>query len=154
MSIPIGTITAWSTNTAPKGWLICNGGVISRTTYINLFNVIGTTFGIGDGNSTFNLPYCVIPTSKWTEVVGDTENAMAYNTGFGERLGAALWSDNNGWYATAYGNVLAGLRKNPDSNHYKWTGNGTPINLWYNRESNVGINAETLTYKEFCIIKY
>ena len=56
MSIPIGTITAWSTNTAPKGWLICNGGAISRTTYINLFNVIGTTFGTGDGNSTFNLP--------------------------------------------------------------------------------------------------
>ena len=56
VSIPIGTITAWSTNTAPKGWLICDGGAISRTTYINLFNVIGTTFGIGDGNSTFDLP--------------------------------------------------------------------------------------------------
>ena len=79
---------------------------------------------------------------------------MAYNAGFGERLGAALWSDNSSWYATAYGNVLAGLTKNPNSKHYKWTGNGTPINLWYNRESNVGINAETLTYKEFCIIKY
>ena len=59
MSIPVGTITAWSTNTAPEGWLICNGGAISRTTYKNLFNVIGTTFGTGDGKSTFNLPHIV-----------------------------------------------------------------------------------------------
>ena len=41
---------------APKGWLLCNGQAISRTDYAELFEVIGTTFGSGDGTSTFNIP--------------------------------------------------------------------------------------------------
>lgn len=54
--LPTGTIITWSTNDAPDGYLICNGAAISRTTYARLFNVIGTTWGAGDGNTTFNLP--------------------------------------------------------------------------------------------------
>ena len=46
----------WPTNTAPNGHLLCDGSLISRTTYANLFSVIGTTFGAGDGSTTFNLP--------------------------------------------------------------------------------------------------
>ena len=42
--------------TAPTGWLLCNGAAISRTTYARLFAVIGTTYGAGDGSTTFNLP--------------------------------------------------------------------------------------------------
>lgn len=53
---PIGAITMWSTNTAPTGWLICDGTAVSRSTYSGLFAVIGTTFGSGDGSTTFNLP--------------------------------------------------------------------------------------------------
>lgn len=55
-SIPVGTILTWSTGTAPNGYLICDGSAISRTTYAELFSVIGTTYGSGDGNTTFNLP--------------------------------------------------------------------------------------------------
>ena len=55
-SIPVGTILAWSTTTAPNGYLICDGSAISRTTYAELFSVIGTTYGPGDGKTTFNLP--------------------------------------------------------------------------------------------------
>ena len=51
-----GEIIIWSTSTPPAGYLICNGAAISRTTYANLFKVIGTTWGAGDGNTTFNLP--------------------------------------------------------------------------------------------------
>jgi len=52
-----GTIFAYSSNdTAPDGALICNGAEISRTTYKLLFNVIGTTYGAGNGTTTFNLP--------------------------------------------------------------------------------------------------
>lgn len=40
----------------PDGWLPCNGAAISRTTYARLFNVIGTTYGNGNGSTTFNLP--------------------------------------------------------------------------------------------------
>lgn len=53
---PVGSVIAYATNVPPIGWLICNGAVISRTTYANLFAVIGTTFGSGDGSNTFNLP--------------------------------------------------------------------------------------------------
>lgn len=42
--------------TAPVGWFLCRGQAVSRTTYANLFSVIGTSFGAGDGTSTFNLP--------------------------------------------------------------------------------------------------
>lgn len=54
--LPTGTIITWASNNAPDGYLICNGAAISRTTYARLFNVIGTTYGAGDGNTTFNLP--------------------------------------------------------------------------------------------------
>ena len=53
---PIGAITEWSSNTAPDGWLLCDGSAVSRTNYSELFNVIGTFFGSGDGSTTFNLP--------------------------------------------------------------------------------------------------
>jgi microcystin-dependent protein len=44
------------TTTAPSGWLLANGNAISRTTYSSLFSAIGTTYGTGDGSTTFNLP--------------------------------------------------------------------------------------------------
>jgi microcystin-dependent protein len=53
---PSGEITMWPTNTAPAGWQLCDGSAISRTTYATLFAVIGTTFGVGDGSTTFNVP--------------------------------------------------------------------------------------------------
>ena len=56
--LPVGLIAPWSTDTAPEGWLICDGSAISRTTYAGLFAVIGTTYGEGDGNTTFNIPDC------------------------------------------------------------------------------------------------
>lgn len=53
---PVGTIIIWTTATAPVGYLICDGSAVSRTTYSDLFSVIGTTYGVGNGSSTFNLP--------------------------------------------------------------------------------------------------
>ena len=55
-AIPTGSISSYGGSTAPTGWLLCSGGAISRTTYENLFSVIGTTYGAGDGSTTFNLP--------------------------------------------------------------------------------------------------
>ena len=43
-------------NTAPTGWLKANGAAVSRSTYATLFTAIGTTFGVGDGSTTFNVP--------------------------------------------------------------------------------------------------
>ena len=53
---PVGGITMWGTTTAPLGFLICDGVAVSRTTFADLFAVVGTTFGVGDGSTTFNLP--------------------------------------------------------------------------------------------------
>jgi microcystin-dependent protein len=55
-SIPTGGLMMWPTASAPSGYLLCNGGAVSRTTYAALFAIIGTTFGIGDNSTTFNLP--------------------------------------------------------------------------------------------------
>lgn len=51
-----GMLMMWTTGTAPTGWLLCNGAAVNRTTYSALFAIVGTTFGIGDGSTTFNLP--------------------------------------------------------------------------------------------------
>ena len=53
---PTGSIVAYTMPTSPYGWLICDGSEISRGQFPQLFNVIGTTFGAGDGIYTFNLP--------------------------------------------------------------------------------------------------
>lgn len=54
--MPSGALLQWPTATAPTGFLLCTGAAVSRTIYSALFAVIGTTFGAGDGTTTFNLP--------------------------------------------------------------------------------------------------
>jgi microcystin-dependent protein len=51
-----GLIVPWGNNSTPSGFLDCDGTAVSRSTYANLFTVIGTTYGVGDGSTTFNLP--------------------------------------------------------------------------------------------------
>lgn len=55
-SVPTGTILPFAGSTAPSQFLLCQGQAISRTTYSALFAVIGTTYGAGNGSTTFNLP--------------------------------------------------------------------------------------------------
>lgn len=57
-AMPIGAILDFAGPTAPSGWLICDGRLISRATYSALFAVIGTYWGAGDGSTTFALPNC------------------------------------------------------------------------------------------------
>lgn len=55
-TLPIGSIAQFGGETAPTNWLICDGQAVSRETYSELFAVIGTTYGDGNGSTTFNLP--------------------------------------------------------------------------------------------------
>lgn len=55
-NVPTGSITAYGSSSAPTGWLVCDGSAVSRSTYSGLFNIIGTSYGSGDGSTTFNLP--------------------------------------------------------------------------------------------------
>jgi len=54
--IPPGLIEAFAGPVVPTGWLTCDGSAVSRTSFSGLFAVIGTTWGVGDGSTTFNLP--------------------------------------------------------------------------------------------------
>ena len=56
--VPVGTINmyAGATTDVPSGWLLCDGSAVSRTTYAQLFAVLDTEYGTGDGSTTFNLP--------------------------------------------------------------------------------------------------
>ena len=54
--MPVGCVIPFAGAAAPTGWLLCQGQAVSRTTYAQLFSVIGTTYGSGDGSTTFNLP--------------------------------------------------------------------------------------------------
>ncbi|MGE4425009.1 MAG: phage tail protein [Solirubrobacteraceae bacterium] len=53
---PAGVVSDFAGDTAPDGWLLCDGSAVSRTTYASLFAVIGTKYGSGNGSTTFNLP--------------------------------------------------------------------------------------------------
>lgn len=54
--LPAGIVSPYAGSTAPTGYLLCDGSAISRTNYARLFAVISTTYGTGDGSTTFNLP--------------------------------------------------------------------------------------------------
>ena len=53
---PSGSVIAYAGSAAPSGWLLCSGAAVSRSTYAALFAIVGTTYGTGDGSTTFNLP--------------------------------------------------------------------------------------------------
>lgn len=55
-TLPIGAIVPYGSDDIPTNWLLCDGSAVSRTTYASLFSAIGTNFGKGDGETTFNLP--------------------------------------------------------------------------------------------------
>lgn len=54
--IPAGAVMPFAMATPPSGWLACDGAAVSRSTYATLFAAIGTTYGVGNGSTTFNLP--------------------------------------------------------------------------------------------------
>ena len=61
--LSIGSISTYAGDDTPDGCLVCDGSAVLRTTYGELFAVIGTKFGAGDGTSTFNLPNIIDPTT-------------------------------------------------------------------------------------------
>ena len=73
--LPIGSYIQFAGSQAPAGFLVCNGGAISRTTYSNLFAVIGTTYGSGDGSTTFNLPNLIDRFLQGSTTSGTVKNA-------------------------------------------------------------------------------
>lgn len=71
-----GMIIPYGGSTAPAGWLICDGAEVSRTIYADLFAVIGTAFGSGDGSTTFNIPDLRESVPKGAGLTGNSNNHM------------------------------------------------------------------------------
>jgi microcystin-dependent protein len=74
--IPTATIVPWSSASVPTGFLECNGQTVSRSTYAALFAIIGTTYGAGDGSSTF-----LVPDLQDNVAVGKSNNKALASTG-------------------------------------------------------------------------
>ena len=126
---PTGELRMWPTATAPTGFLLCSGANVSRTIYADLFAVIGTTFGAGDGTTTFTLPnfknrmpigagdlYTVAATggSKDASLVSHTHTLGATNVD-----GTFPTSAGGGTYSGAFtrGSSYAGNGGEPQTNY-------------------------------------
>ena len=96
---PVGAVMPYAGSTPPDGWLVCDGSEISRTNYARLFSVIGTTYGAGDGNSSFNLPNFVGKTF-WGGTTSGTVKAAGLPNLTGTLTGYVLGSVKNGYTHT------------------------------------------------------
>lgn len=113
--IPVGTIIPFSGNGAiPSGYLLCNGAAVGRSAYSKLFETIGTTYGKGDGVSTFNLPdltdkFIEGSTTAGTEKKAGLPNITGSAAGKGYNGGFLNWADNVGGAFSA-DNTQAGFQ--------------------------------------------
>ena len=81
-ALPIGSMLLFvNTTTIPSGYMVCDGSAISRTTYSDLFGLIGTTFGAGNGSTTFNLPKQEASNGAietWDDLKSNKSSSMIY----------------------------------------------------------------------------
>jgi len=87
-----GTIQLWGAAAAPTGALLCTGQAVSRTTYASLYAIIGTTFGVGDNSTTFNVPNFqgVVPKGVGSQTINTRSKS-------GPSLGALQEDQFQGW---------------------------------------------------------
>ena len=75
-AVPTGMILPFAATAIPEGFLACNGSNVSRTTYANLFSVIGTRYGAGDGSTTFTLPNLHRRFAEYTTTTSEVGNLV------------------------------------------------------------------------------
>jgi microcystin-dependent protein len=100
-----GSVAAFATGTPPSGWLECNGQAISRTTFARLFTRIGTTFGPGNGATTFNVPNLMNHFIRGLGGAGRTLGSLQFN---------ALGSHNHSFFGSA-ATITGGSHSHIDS---------------------------------------
>src|SRR3546814_17750408 len=87
--VPIGSVVDFAGTTAPTGYLLCYGQAIGRSEYSDLFDAIGTVWGIGDGATTFNLPDLRGRVGAGKDDLGGTAAGRLSGIVDGETLGAS-----------------------------------------------------------------
>ena len=105
-TVPTGFVISSATSEIPDGYLLCNGGAVSRSTYAKLYSKIGVTYGVGDGTTTFNLPNVTDRFIQGSATVGTVKSAGLPNiTGYignldaSNGVGGAFYSqyDSSAW---------------------------------------------------------
>lgn len=110
-SVAAGTVISFAGKTIPDGYLLCNGAAVSRSEYANLFQAIGTTYGVGNGSTTFNLPNLdsrFVEGTVRANNVGTTKKAGLPNITGKVKIGnyPLLTSEHKGaFFGTDYGNA-------------------------------------------------
>lgn len=99
-SAPAGTMTPYAGSSAPSGWLLCYGQTVSRTNYAALFLAIGTTYGAGDGSTTFGLPDIRGRVIAGKDNMGGTAASRLTSPVAGSTLGASGGSQSHTLSAT------------------------------------------------------
>lgn len=97
--VPTGLILPYGGSTAPEGFLLCNGATINRTTYANLFKAIGTTYGTGDGSTTFKIPSA-------SNIVTSVNTSVPIK-GNGKTLGLTDGTLNSGTFCANTGGIYS-----------------------------------------------
>jgi len=109
---PTAAVLPYAASTAPDGWLLCNGSAVSRTTYAALFAAIGTSYGSGDGSTTFNLP-----DYRWTFLRGAGANISVTGSGSASSNQATFTAhgfNRTGVKARLSSGTLSGLASSTD----------------------------------------
>jgi len=147
--VPLGIISPYGGTTAPSLWLLCYGQAVSRTTYTDLYAIAGTTYGAGDGSTTFNIPDLRGRAVAGQDDMGGTSaNRLTGITGGinGDTLGlaggeeahtmttaelAAHVHGGNYYAATTYGVSGGGAQvlNNQGTTNTSTTGSSTPFNV-------------------------
>jgi microcystin-dependent protein len=134
-SLPSGMLTMTAADTAPSGWLLCNGSAISRTTYADLFTAIGTTYGVGDGSTTFNIPDLRGRVPAGTDSGNASFNALGVTGG---QAAVTLTSAQSGLPAHSHG--ASSSNDDTDHSHSGSTGN---VSAWHTHSWNFTETADS-----------
>ena len=141
IAAPTGSVYTFAGSTVPTGWLKCNGALLSRTTYASLFAVIGTTYGAGDGSTTFALPDLRgefvrgaddgrgIDAARVFGSMQESANKDHNHGGISQPAGAhghTAWTDSQGGHNHSFTHTL---RNDGASGGWGSLYNGSPISL-------------------------
>jgi len=129
-NVPTGTIQMYAGSTAPTGWLVCNGDAISRSSYASLFEICSTTYGVGDGSTTFN-----IPDMRAAAPVG-----VGTSSGYTEEETVALGDKDNDQFQGHWHNVFDRYSFFADVLNISYSAGGTGF---YKRGSSGVLRADT-----------
>ena len=138
--IPTATIVPWSSASVPSGFLECNGAAVSRSTYSALFAIVGTTYGAGDGATTFNVPDLqdnVAIGKSGTKALASTGGANTV-TSTGNVGGSTANATLSTAQLASHSHSINELGRNPGTQVNKNDARFGPANFWTQNTENTG----------------